>query len=66
MGAIFMARAGYDPREAVSLWQRFAEWRQKNTASSGTPQFLSTHPLDEKRISELQRYLPEALAEYKG
>lgn len=66
MGAIFMARAGYDPREAVSLWQRFAGWRQKNTASSGTPQFLSTHPLDEKRISELQRYLPEALAEYKG
>jgi len=66
MGAIFMARAGYDPREAVSLWQRFADWRKKNAGGGATPQFLSTHPLDEKRISELQRYLPEALAEYKG
>jgi len=66
MGAIFMARAGYDPREAVSLWQRFADWRKANSAGGGTPQFLSTHPLDEKRISELQRYLPEAIAEYKG
>lgn len=66
MGAIFMARSGYDPREAVSLWQRFADWKNKNNAAGTTPQFLSTHPLDEKRISELQRYMPEALAEYKG
>ena len=66
MGAIFMARAGYDPRESISLWQRFADWRNKNASGGSTPQFLSTHPLDEKRISELQRYMPEALAEYKG
>jgi predicted Zn-dependent protease len=66
LGAIFMARAGYDPREAVSLWQRFADWRKANSTGGVTPQFLSTHPLDEKRISELQRYLPEAIAEYKG
>jgi predicted Zn-dependent protease len=66
MGAIFMARAGYDPREAVELWKRFARWKQQNTKSSGMPNFLSTHPLDETRISQLQHYLPEALAEYKG
>ncbi|NLT71931.1 MAG: M48 family metallopeptidase [Verrucomicrobiaceae bacterium] len=66
MGAIFMARAGYDPRESISLWQRFAAWRNKNASGGNTPQFLSTHPLDEKRISELQHYMPEALAEYKG
>lgn len=66
MGAIFMARAGYDPREAVELWKRFAEWKQRNNSGGGMPNFLSTHPLDEKRISELQHYLPEALAEYKG
>ncbi|HQZ29414.1 MAG: M48 family metallopeptidase [Verrucomicrobiales bacterium] len=66
MGAIFMARAGYDPREAVALWKRFAEWRAQSGTSSGTPSFLSTHPVDEKRISELEHYLPEALAEYKG
>jgi predicted Zn-dependent protease len=66
MGAIFMARAGYDPREAVELWKRFAAWKQQNTKSGGTPNFLSTHPLDETRIAQLQHYLPEALAEYKG
>ncbi len=66
MGAIFMARAGYDPREAVSLWKRFADWKRENDAGSKVPSFLSTHPVDERRISELERYLPEALAEYKG
>jgi predicted Zn-dependent protease len=66
MGAIFMARAGYDPREAVELWKRFALWKQQNTKSGGMPNFLSTHPLDETRISQLQHYLPEALAAYKG
>lgn len=64
MGAVFMARAGYDPREAVELWKRFAAWKQNNSSGGETPAFLSTHPVDEKRISELQRYLPEALAEY--
>lgn len=66
LGAIFMARAGYDPREAVELWKRFAAWKQQNTTNGGTPNFLSTHPLDETRIAQLQHYLPQALAEYKG
>lgn len=66
MGALFMARAGYDPRESVALWKRFADWRAKNEKASSMPNFLSSHPLDEKRISELEIYLPRALAEYKG
>lgn len=66
MGAIFMARAGYDPREAVELWKRFAAWKQQNAPSGGVPSFLSTHPLDETRIAQLQYYLPEALAQFKG
>lgn len=65
MGAIFMARAGYDPREAVSLWKRFADWKRRNNKGPNVPNFLSTHPVDETRIVELERYLPEALAEYK-
>lgn len=65
IGAVFMAKAGYDPREAVALWKRFAAWKQQNQQTSPTPSFLSTHPMDEKRISELERYMPEALAEYK-
>ncbi len=65
MGAIFMARAGYDPRESIELWKRFADWRTKNKQGGGGPQFLSTHPLDEKRIAELEYYMPQALAEYR-
>lgn len=65
MGAIFMARAGYDPREAVELWKRFADWKRVNQQGSSVPSFLSTHPVDEKRIEQLQYFLPEALAEYR-
>ena len=64
MGAIFMARACYDPRESVELWKRFAAWRAQN-AQKTTPTFLSSHPLDDTRITELQRYMPEALEDYK-
>ncbi len=64
MGAIFMARAGYDPRESIELWKRFSAWRAQSGQSS-TPPFLASHPLDETRISELQRYMPEALEDYK-
>lgn len=64
MGAIFMARAGYDPRESIELWKRFAAWRAQS-AQKNTPTFLSSHPLDDTRIAELQRYMPEALEDYK-
>ena len=64
MGAIFMARAGYDPRQSVDLWRRFGTWRNANSQGGSTPQFLSTHPLDEKRIENLQQYMPEAVAEF--
>jgi predicted Zn-dependent protease len=64
MGALFMARAGYDPRESVALWQRFADWKLK-FQNETTPTFISTHPLDETRIRELQAYMPTAFAEYR-
>ncbi len=64
MGAIFMARAGYDPEESVALWKRFSDWRTANGQAQSFS-LLSTHPLDEKRISELQRFMPEAKAEYR-
>lgn len=62
MGLIYMAKAGYDPRAAVGLWQRMA------AASKGKakpPEFLSTHPADTTRIKEIERWLPEALSHYK-
>jgi predicted Zn-dependent protease len=60
-GLNFAAMAGYNPREAIPFWQRMA-------AAGGNqkpPEFLSTHPADERRIAELEKYMPEALALYK-
>jgi predicted Zn-dependent protease len=58
-GLIFAAMAGYDPREAINFWQRMS--------SQGTklPEFLATHPSDENRIKQLQKYMNEALSFYK-
>ncbi len=65
IGSILMARAGYDPREAVNFWQRFADYKkQKGKATS--MEFLSTHPLDERRINALRSYIPRAMSEYLG
>ena len=64
IGAIYMAKAGYDPNEAVAMWQRFADYNRAKGGSS-TPAFLRTHPLDATRINALKAYLPTALREYK-
>lgn len=49
LGVELAARAGYDPRAAVSLWQKM-----NALGGGGTPEFLSTHPSPASRISELQ------------
>ena len=61
LGLLYMARAGYDPREAVAFWQRMEE------ASGGgaPPEFLSTHPSHGTRVEQLQALMPEALEEYR-
>jgi predicted Zn-dependent protease len=56
IGLILMAKAGYDPREAVGLWQRMEQ-----RGGSSPPQFLSTHPSHGTRIAQLQQWMPEAL-----
>jgi predicted Zn-dependent protease len=55
-----MAKAGYDPREAIGFWERMAK-------AGGTKPlaFLSTHPSDEKRISQIKQWMPEALKYYR-
>ncbi|QKZ14792.1 M48 family metallopeptidase [Spirosoma sp. KUDC1026] len=62
LGLIFMAMAGYDPREAVPFWQRMAQAGGGNKP----PEFLSTHPSDQRRINDLQKLMPEALKYYTG
>lgn len=64
VGTIYMARAGYDPHEAIAMWQRFAAWRQKKGEGQGT-EFLRTHPLDQNRIAALQSFIPVAMKEYR-
>lgn len=63
IGLMYMARAGFDPREAIGFWQRFAAYNAKQ--GSKGPAFLSTHPLDEVRIAKLQALMPKAMAEYE-
>lgn len=60
IGLIFMAMAGYDPREAPKFWQRMAQ----NSGGGAPPEFLSTHPSNETRIANLNKWMPEALEYY--
>jgi predicted Zn-dependent protease len=60
-GLIFTAMAGYNPREAIPLWERMKSMSDGNRP----PEFLSTHPAEETRIQRLQQLMPEALKYYK-
>ena len=60
IGLILMAKAGYDPRAAVPLWENF-----KTAGGSRPPEFLSTHPAPQSRINRLQELMPEAMAIYR-
>lgn len=63
IGVIYMARAGYDPREALYFWRRFAAYNQRQ--GNQTPEFLRTHPLGVRRLKALEAYLPTAMREYR-
>jgi predicted Zn-dependent protease len=63
-GLIFSAMAGYNPQESIPLWQRM----EAASTASGTqkpPEWLSTHPSEQKRIVQLTKYMDEALKYYK-
>jgi predicted Zn-dependent protease len=60
IGLILMAKAGYDPREAVKLWQNF-----EAIGGQRPPEFLSTHPSEGTRIERLQELMPKALEIYQ-
>ena len=62
IGLTLMARAGYDPRQAVPFWERMS----KQEGKSRPPEFLSTHPAPESRIADIKKYIPEAMAYYKS
>jgi len=54
IGLELMARAGYDPNAAVSVWKKMMSANQ-----GGPPQFLSTHPSAQTRIQDLQKEIPK-------
>ena len=62
IGLTLMARAGYDPREAIQFWQRM----QAQASGAKTPEFLSTHPITENRIARLNELMPKALEAYNA
>ena len=64
LGALYMARAGYNPEESVALWKRFSAWRQKQNKKEG-PEFLRTHPVDSNRIKALEAFMPVAKRQYR-
>ncbi|MDD3581804.1 MAG: M48 family metallopeptidase [Desulfobacca sp.] len=62
VGLILMAKAGYEPAQALDFWQRMLASKEKEAQP---PQFLSTHPTDASRIQEIKRLLPEAQRYYR-
>jgi len=55
-GQVYMAKAGYDPVESISLWERMGA--SKNGAAP--PEWMSTHPSDSNRRAQLSQSLPQA------
>lgn len=62
MGLMFMAMAGYDPREAPKFWKRMDEM----SGGGAPPEILSTHPSHNTRINNINKWLPEAMIHYRN
>ena len=61
IGLVLMAKAGYDPREAVNFWDRFSQ-----AGGSAPPEFMSTHPNSEKRREHLRSLIPNVMPDYEA
>ncbi|HEV8443415.1 MAG TPA: M48 family metallopeptidase [Steroidobacteraceae bacterium] len=61
IGLELMARAGYDPHAALTLWNKMSAAE----GAGGTPKFLSTHPPSKERMSDLEKNLPRVLPLYQ-
>jgi len=61
LGIIFMAMAGYKPNAAPEFWKRMSA----NSGGQAPPEFMSTHPSHDRRISDLSKWIPEAMGYYQ-
>jgi predicted Zn-dependent protease len=62
IGLELAARGGYDPRAAITLWQKMS----KESQGKNPPEFLSTHPSNENRIKELSALIPKVMPLYEA
>ncbi|TAJ40803.1 MAG: M48 family peptidase, partial [Reyranella sp.] len=62
IGLVLMALAGYDPREAIGLWERM---RAANAGRKNQAEWLSTHPADTTRINDIRGWVNEAMKYYR-
>ncbi|NHZ85711.1 MAG: M48 family metalloprotease [Planctomycetia bacterium] len=62
LGLVFMSMAGYNPNHAISFWRRMSEMK----GGQAPPEFISTHPSDEKRIAQIEKLLPNVLKYYNA
>jgi predicted Zn-dependent protease len=62
IGLIYMARAQYNPRQAVAFWKRM----ERASKGSEPPEFLSDHPSDAHRVQRIIGWLPEAERAYRS
>jgi predicted Zn-dependent protease len=60
IGLVYMARAGYDPRQALAFWKRMV----RASKGKAPPEFASDHPSDQHRVERIQEWLPEAERAY--
>jgi predicted Zn-dependent protease len=59
LGLKLMAKAGFDPREAIQLWKNMSQ------AGGSPPAFLSDHPANKTRIHDLQKHMPAAVKAFE-
>ncbi len=60
LGLDLMSRAGFDPRQSVTLWQNM-----QKAGGGKPPELLSSHPSDATRIAQLQRRIPQDMPAYQ-
>ena len=63
IGLILMAKAGYDPHAATDFWRNMIKGKEES-GSGSPPEFFSTHPADQTRINDIERFMPEAMGYY--
>jgi Zn-dependent protease with chaperone function len=62
IGLEIAARGGYDPKAAITLWEKMS----KESKGKNPPEFLSTHPSNQNRIKELAALMPRVMPLYEA